>query len=160
MFCDQNEVCGKKIVKWLLTWMTLVGVAPRFHILFVTHDKTKLTQTRTAGDARKWWQLCFVRTLATDRAPVVPRLLRSILIKVCSILELSIFAKLWRVKSRFFKNHELYWSNLPQNSNLGRESFVQKSGVQIPVGEGQIFCHFSFFLYLFHFVHKKLNIKT
>ena len=48
--------------------MTLVGVAPRFHILFVTHDKTKLTQTRTAGDARKWWQLCFVRTLATDRA--------------------------------------------------------------------------------------------
>ena len=64
------------------------------------------------------------------------------------------------VKSRFFKNRELYWSNLPQNSNLGRESFVQKSGVQIPVGEGQIFCHFSFFIYLFYFVHKKLNIKT
>ena len=64
------------------------------------------------------------------------------------------------LKSRFFKNRKLYWSNLPQNSNLGRESFVQKSGVQIPVGEGQIFCHFSFFLYLFHFVHKKLNIKT
>ena len=58
------------------------------------------------------------------------------------------------VKSRFFKNCELYWSNLPQNLNLGQESFVQKSG------EGQIFCHFSFFLYLFHFVHKKLNIKT
>ena len=53
-----------------------------------------------------------------------------------------------------------YWSNLPQNSNLGRESFVQKSGVRIPVGEGQIFCHLSFFLYLFHFVHKKLNVKT
>ena len=28
------------------------------------------------------------------------------------------------------------------------------------VGEGQIFCHFSFFLYLFRFVHKKLNIKN
>ena len=60
----------------------------------------------------------------------------------------------------FLKNRELYWSNLPQDSNLGQESFVQKSGVRISVGEGQIFCHFSFFLYLFHFVHKKLNIKT
>ena len=64
------------------------------------------------------------------------------------------------LKARFFKNRELYWSNLPQNSNLGRESFVQKSGVQIPVGEGKIFCHFSLFIYLFHVVHKKLNIKT
>ena len=63
------------------------------------------------------------------------------------------------LKSRFFKNCELYWSNLPQSSNCGRE-LDQKSGVQIPVGEGQIFCHFSFFLFLFHFVHKKLNIKT
>ena len=26
------------------------------------------------------------------------------------------------LKSRFFKSRELYWSNLPQNSNLGRES--------------------------------------
>ena len=50
------------------------------------------------------------------------------------------------IKSRFFKNRELYWSNLPQNSSLGRESFVQKFGVQIPVGEGQIFCHFSFLI--------------
>ena len=39
----------------------------------------------------------------------------------------------------FFKNRELYWSNFPQNSNSGRE-LVQKSGVQIPVEEGQIFC--------------------
>ena len=53
------------------------------------------------------------------------------------------------LKSRFFKNRELYWSNLPQNSNLWRESFVQKSGVQIPVGKGQIFCHFSFFFTFF-----------
>ena len=53
---------------------------------------------------------------------------------------------LQQVKSRFFKNRELYWSNLPQNSNCGRE-LVQKSGVQIPVGEGQIF--FSYFLFLF-----------
>ena len=71
----------------------------------------------------------------------------------------------WRIsyhylKSRFFKNRKLYRPNLPQNSNLGRESFVQKSGALIPVGEGQIFCHFSFFLHLFHFVHKRLNIKT
>ena len=75
----------------------------------------------------------------------------------------SLTKNIWmrgRLKSRFFENRELYWSNLTQNSNLGRESFVQKSGVRIPVGEGQIFCHFSFFLYLFHFVHKKLNIKT
>ena len=64
------------------------------------------------------------------------------------------------IKLRFFKNHELYWSDLPQNSNLGRESFDYKSGVQIPVGKGQIFSHFSFFPYLFHFVHKKLNVKT
>ena len=62
-------------------------------------------------------------------------------------------------KWRFFKNPELYWSNLPQNSYLGRESFLQKSGVQLLVGEGQILCHFPFFLYLFHLVHKKLNIK-
>jgi hypothetical protein len=66
-----------------------------------------------------------------------------------------------RIKSRFFKNRELYGSHLPKNSNLGQESFVQKSGVRIQVGEGQIFCHFSifFFLYLFHFVHKKLKLK-
>ena len=43
------------------------------------------------------------------------------------------------VKSRFFKNRQLYWSNLPQNSNCERE-LVQKSRVQIPVGEGQFFC--------------------
>jgi hypothetical protein len=44
----------------------------------------------------------------------------------------------FQLKLRFFKNLELYWSNLPQNSNLGREGFVQKSGVRIPVGEGRI----------------------
>ena len=81
-----------------------------------------------------------------------------------SLSSLSYFFALWFygscVKSRFFKNRDLYWYNLPQNSNLGQERFVQKTGVQIPVGEGQIFCHFSCFLYLFHFVHKKLNIKT
>ena len=48
-----------------------------------------------------------------------------------------------KVKTRFFKNRELYWSNLTKNSKLGRESFVQKSGVQIPVGEGQIFGRFE-----------------
>jgi hypothetical protein len=91
-------------------------------------------------------------------------------VRVCTIFiwwKQGTFTKLFQaspswhqLKSRFFKNRELYWYNLPQNSNLGRESFVQKSGVQIPVGEGQVFCHFSFFLYLFHFVRKKLNIKT
>jgi hypothetical protein len=49
------------------------------------------------------------------------------------------------IKSRFFKNCELYWSNLPQNSNLGRESFVQKSRVQIPVGGVNFFAIFLFF---------------
>ena len=53
------------------------------------------------------------------------------------------------LKSRFFKICDLYWSNLPKNSNLGRESFVQKYGVQISVGEGQIFCLFSFFFSTF-----------
>ena len=47
------------------------------------------------------------------------------------------------VKSRFFKNLEHYWSNLPQNSNFGRE-LVQKSGVQIPVGEFSCSFFFSF----------------
>ena len=50
------------------------------------------------------------------------------------------------IKSRFFKNRELYLSNLPQNSNFGWE-LVQKSGVQILVGEGQIFL--SCFLFIF-----------
>ena len=68
------------------------------------------------------------------------------------------------LKSRFFKNRELYWYNLSKNSNLGRESLVQKSGVRIPVGEGQIFCHFSFFLYLkwladAHFASKNTLLK-
>ena len=52
------------------------------------------------------------------------------------------------LKSRFFKNHELYWSNLPQNSNFGQE-LVQKSGVQIPVGEGQIFLSCFLFIFIF-----------
>ena len=47
------------------------------------------------------------------------------------------------LKSRFFKNRELYWSNLPQNSNFGWE-LVQKSEVQIPVNEGQFFCPIFF----------------
>ena len=64
-----------------------------------------------------------------------------------------------QLKSRFLKNRELCWSDLPQNSNLGRESFVQKSGVWIPVGEGQIFCHFSFFISPFYFVHKNWILK-
>ena len=52
------------------------------------------------------------------------------------------------LKSRFFKNRELYWSNLPQNSNCGQE-LVQKSGVQIPVGEGQIFLFLFLFIFIF-----------
>ena len=52
-----------------------------------------------------------------------------------------------KVKSRFFKNHELYWSNLPKNSNCGQE--LQKSGVQILVGEGQIFLSRFLFIFIF-----------
>ena len=87
--------------------------------------------------------------------------LRFNFLRNAAVFRIITYDNFWKkpVKSRFFKNRELYWSNLAQNQNLWRESFVQKSGVQIPVGEGQIFCHFSFFLYLFHFVHKKLNIK-
>ena len=51
-----------------------------------------------------------------------------------------------QVKSRFFKNRELYWSNLPQNSNCGRD-LIQKFGVEIPIGEGKIFL--SCFLFIF-----------
>ena len=61
---------------------------------------------------------------------------------------------MFRVKSRFFKNRELYWSTLPQNSNCGRE-LVQKSGVQIPVGESQIF----FVRFLFIFISSIKNWK-
>ena len=52
------------------------------------------------------------------------------------------------LKSRFYKYRELYWSNLPRNSNFGRELF-QKSGVQIPIEEGQFFL--SCFLFIFVF---------
>ena len=55
------------------------------------------------------------------------------------------------IKSRSSKNPGLNKSNLPQNSNFGRE-FVQKSGVQIPAPEGQIFL--SFFLFIFKFSTK------
>ena len=52
------------------------------------------------------------------------------------------------LKSRKSKNHELDRTNLPQNSNFGRE-FAQKSGVQIPVGEGQIFLSLFLFIFIF-----------
>ena len=69
--------------------------------------------------------------------------------------QICIGKKLLQFKTRFFKNHELYWSNFPQNSNCGRE-LVQKSGVQISVAEGQIFL--SCFLFIFTFSIKKLNV--
>ena len=58
------------------------------------------------------------------------------------------------LKSRFFKNHELYWSNLPLNSNCGRE-FVQKSRFKSPPGKVNFFVLFSFH---FHVLHKTLNL--
>ena len=67
-----------------------------------------------------------------------------------------------KIKSRFFENRQLYWSNLPQNTSLERESLVQKSGLQTlspSGGMSKFLPFFFFFLYLFHFVHKKLNIK-
>ena len=54
------------------------------------------------------------------------------------------FPLMKQVTSRSSKNPGLDKSNFPQNSNFGRE-FVQKSGVQIPVREGQFFCPFFFF---------------
>ena len=53
-----------------------------------------------------------------------------------------------KIKSRSSKNPGLDKSNLPQISNFGRE-FVEKSGVQIPVKEGQIFL--PLFLFIFKF---------
>ena len=52
------------------------------------------------------------------------------------------------LKSKFFKNCELDWSNLPQNSNCGRE-LVQKSGVQIPVGNIKFFLSRFLFIFIF-----------
>ena len=59
------------------------------------------------------------------------------------------------LKQRFFKNRKLYWSNVPQNSNLGRENFVQKSGIQIPVGRIKFFV-----IFLFFFTFYILSIKN
>ena len=56
------------------------------------------------------------------------------------------------VKSRSSKNPGLDKSNLPQNSNFGRE-IVQKSGVQIPAPEGQKILFF--FLFIFKFFTQK-----
>ena len=83
-----------------------------------------------------WFQLKFWNKNRNDSAPVLT---------------------FFKVKSRFFKNRELCWSNLPQNSNCGRE-LVQKSGVQIPVGEGQK--KFVLFSFDFYILHKKLNIDA
>ena len=53
-----------------------------------------------------------------------------------------------KVKLRFFKNRELYWSNLHQNSNLGRESFVQKFWGSNPSGGGSNFLPFFFTFFI------------
>ena len=67
---------------------------------------------------------------------------KSYSLTVCSLLWFGYGSVV--LKSRFVKNREHYWSNLPQNSNFGRE-LVQKSGVQISVKEGQtFFVWFSF----------------
>jgi hypothetical protein len=68
--------------------------------------------------------------------------------KISAKIKIYIFSRA-ELKSRFFKDRELYWSNLPQNSNLGRESFVQKSGVRIPVGRVKLFAIFLFFFIFF-----------
>ena len=60
------------------------------------------------------------------------------------------------LKWRFLKNRERHWSNLPQNSNFGRE-LVQKSEVQILVRKVKSFC--PVFL-SFSYSPKKLNIDT
>ena len=62
--------------------------------------------------------------------------------------ECRLRSKTFYVKSRFFRNRELYWSNLPQNSNCGQE-LAQKSGVQIPVGEGKTFLSCFLFIFIF-----------
>ena len=50
-----------------------------------------------------------------------------------------------KVKSRFFKNRELYWywSNLSQNSNCGRE-LVKNPGFKSPLGKVKFFCPIFF----------------
>ena len=46
------------------------------------------------------------------------------------------------IKSRSSKNPELDESNLHKNSNFGRESFAQKSGVRIPAPVKKFFVLF------------------
>ena len=71
------------------------------------------------------------------------------------ILRSTIYIKFYvgTLKSRNSKKPELDWTDLPQNSNFGREfaqkSRIQKSGVQIPVGEGQIFLFLFLFIFIF-----------
>ena len=48
------------------------------------------------------------------------------------------------IKSRSSKNPELNGSNLHKNSNFGRESFAQKSGVRIPAPVKKFFVLFYF----------------
>jgi len=73
-----------------------------------------------------------------------------------SNLLLSSYSELKYIKSRFFKNRELYWSDLPQNSNFGRE-FSKIWGSNPRWGRSNFFvlCCFHF-----HILHKKLNIDT
>ena len=67
--------------------------------------------------------------------------------KLLHLFQVCIKGEKAQLKSRSSKNPELDGSNLHKNSHFGRE-FVQKSGVQIPVGEGQFFL----FLFLFIFI--------
>ena len=64
-----------------------------------------------------------------------------------------------KIKSRFFKSSEFYWSNLPQNTSLEREKYCSKIRASNfkSVGECQSFCHFSFFFCFTFFI---LSIKN
>ena len=60
-----------------------------------------------------------------------------------------IMVHLNQINSRFFKNHELYWSNLPQNLNLGGNLF-QNLGFKSQSGKIKFFCPISFHFRILH----------
>ena len=131
------------ILIWWLVWLLLLllrrGVTRRSTIFpQIVHET-----------ATWWWEICcsVVGIMHVFLWPLFlfsPFQVSAMNCKFFLLSDLNLCTKkqiyLWRsmfnffmhiniivIRSIFFKNHELDWSNLPQNSNHRRESFVQKS---------------------------------
>ena len=62
--------------------------------------------------------------------------------EVCTTFKINL-------KSRFFKNRELYWSNHPQNSNLGGIVLFKNLGFESQWGRVKLFAFFFSLPFLF-----------